>query len=57
MARGEKTKQGRSPGLVDMGGDSCSKGRGFKSQHRILDGYFFNFNCCKNGIVCLKRRK
>ena len=23
-----------------MGGDSCSKGRGFESQHRILDGDF-----------------
>ena len=34
-------KWGGSPGLVVMGGDSCSKGRGFESQHRILDGYFF----------------
>ena len=23
----------RSPGLVLMGGDSCSEGRGFESQH------------------------
>ena len=23
-----------------MGGDSCSEGRGFKSQHQILDGHF-----------------
>ena len=23
-----------------MGGDSCPEGRGFKSQHRILDGHF-----------------
>ena len=23
-----------------MGGGSCSKGHGFESQHRILDGYF-----------------
>ena len=23
-----------------MGGDPCSKGRGFESQHRILDGHF-----------------
>ena len=29
-----------SPGLVVMGGDSCSKGCEFKSQHRILDGHF-----------------
>ena len=31
---------GGSPGLVVMGGDSCSKGCGFKSQRRILDGHF-----------------
>ena len=29
---------GGSPGLVVMGGDSRSKGRGFESRHRILDG-------------------
>ena len=29
-----------SPGLVVMGGDSCPKGRGFKSGHRILNGHF-----------------
>ena len=23
-----------------MGGDSCSKGRGFESRHHILEGYF-----------------
>ena len=28
----------RSPGLVLMRGESCSRGHGFKSQHRILDG-------------------
>ena len=28
------------PGLVVMGGDSCSEGRGFESQHRILDGHY-----------------
>ena len=26
-----------SPGLVVMGGDLCSEGRGFKSQRHILD--------------------
>ena len=26
-------------GLVVMGGDACSEGRGFKSQRRILDGH------------------
>ena len=50
---------GGSPGLVVMGGDSCSKGREFESRHRILDGHdIFNFICCKNyNDVCLKRRK
>ena len=28
-----------SPGLVVMGGDSCSKGHGFESRHHILDGH------------------
>ena len=30
--------QGRIPGLVVMGDDSCSRGHGFKTQHHILDG-------------------
>ena len=35
-----------------MGGDSCSEGCGFKSQHQILGGYFY----MENGIyVCLKK--
>ena len=47
-----------SPGLVVMGGDSCSEGCGFKSQHRILDGHFFTDICCKNcNDVYLKRLK
>ena len=37
-----KVNLGGSPGLVVMGGDSCSGGRGFESQHRILDGHFFH---------------
>ena len=45
------------PGLVVMGRDSCSKGHGFESQHRILDGHFFTYICCKNRGVCLKRPK
>ena len=40
-----------------MGVDSRSKGRGFESQRRILDGHFFTLICCKNCIVCLKRPK
>ena len=31
--------KGGSPGLAVMGGDSCSKGRGFKSRRRILDSH------------------
>ena len=31
---------GGSPGQVVMGGDSCSKGREFESQHCILNGHF-----------------
>ena len=37
-----------------MGRDSHSKGCGFKSRHRILDGHFFTYICCKNCNVCLK---
>ena len=38
-----------------MGGDSCSLGRKFESQHRILDGHFSHKFVAK--IVCLKRQK
>ena len=31
---------GGSPGLVIMGRDSRSEGRGFESRHCILDGHF-----------------
>ena len=34
--------------LVVMQRDSRSKGRGFKSQHHILDGHFFTSIFCKN---------
>ena len=49
--------RGGSPGLVVMGRDSRSEGRGFDSWYRILDGHFFTYICCKNCIVCLKRPK
>ena len=54
-----KIKLGRSPGLVVMGDDSCSKGCGFESGRRILDGMtFFTFICNKICIdVCLKKPK
>ena len=49
---------GGSRGLVVMGGDSCSEGLGFESQHRILDGRFSHAPICgKNCNVCLKRRQ
>ena len=35
-----------SPALVVMGGESCSEGRGLKSQHHILDGHFFTYIYC-----------
>ena len=40
-----------------MGGDSCFKGREFKSQHHILDGHIYTFICCKKCNVCLKKMK
>ena len=41
-----------------MGGDLCSKGCGFESQHHTLDGYRFTDICCKNcNVVCLKGPK
>ena len=54
-----ETNMGESPGVVVMGGDSCSKGRDFESQHRKLDRHdIFIFICCKNcNDVCLKRQK
>ena len=40
------------------GRDSHSKGLGFESQHHILDGHFFTYNCGNNcNDVCLKRPK
>ena len=40
-----------------MGGDSCSKGRGFKSQHCKLDGHFSHLFVVKICNVCLKKTK
>ena len=48
------TKNEWSPGLVVMGGGSCSKGCGFESWHPILDEHCFPYICCKNcNDVCL----
>ena len=33
---------GERSGLVFLGGDSCSRGHGFESQDRILDGHFLH---------------
>ena len=52
-----KRSWGGSPGLVVMGGDSCSKGCEFESRHSILAGHFFTFIGCKNCNECLKGRK
>ena len=49
---------GGRPGPLVMGGDSCFKGCGFESRHRLLDGHFFTYICGKNcNDVCLKRPK
>ena len=40
-----------SPGLVVMGGDLCSEGCEFESQHQILDD-IFHIYFCKNCNVC-----
>ena len=40
-----------------MGRDSRSKGRGFESRHRILDGHFSHIFVVKICNVCLKRPK
>ena len=44
---------GGSPGLVVMGGGSCSKGREFESQHRILDGHFFTYIFVVKFVMCV----
>ena len=41
-----------------IGTDSHTKGHGFKSRHRVLDGHFFTYIFCKNcNDVCLTRPK
>ena len=46
---------GESPGLVVMGGESCTGGREFKS--RKLDGYFLTFIFVKIAMSVGKRPK
>ena len=35
----EKSFMEQAPGLIVLGGGSCSDGRGFESRHCILDGH------------------
>ena len=49
--------EGRSPGLVVMGGDSRSKGHGFESRHHILDGHFSHWFVVKIVLFVWKRPK
>ena len=35
-----KKKVARGVGLLVMGDDSCSRGRGFESRRHVLDGHF-----------------
>ena len=39
-----------------MAGDSSTEGRGFKSQHRILDVYFFTLIGCKIVLMFVYKR-
>ena len=49
--------KGGSPGLVAMGGDSRSKGRGFESRHRKLDGHFSHIIAVKIVMFVWKDQK
>ena len=51
----QQLQKGGSPNLVVMGGDSCSVGRGFESQHLILDGHLFTNICRIKCNVCLEK--
>ena len=44
---------GGSPGLVVMGGHSCSKGSEFESLHHILDGHFFTYLFDVKFVMCV----
>ena len=47
---------GGSPGLMVMGGDSCSEGQGFESQHSILDGHFSHKFVVKIVMMFVRKR-
>ena len=45
---------GRSPGLVVMGGDSCSKGCEFESRHFTYTVWtFFHIHICYKNLWCV----
>ena len=51
-----RTSNAKSPGLVVMGDNLQSKGRGFESRRHTLDGHFdiltfFTLICCKNCLL------
>ena len=48
-----KGNMGGSPGLVVMGGHSCSKGSEFESLHHILDGHFFTYLFDVKFVMCV----
>ena len=45
--------KGGSPGLVVMGGDSCSKGCEFEFRHHILDGHLFTYLFVAKIVMCV----
>ena len=51
----QKRPKGGSPGLVVIGDDSCSRGRGFKSRRCILDGHFSHSFVAKIVLFVRKR--
>ena len=40
-----------------MGGDSCSEGQGFESQHSILDGHFSHIFVVKIVMMFVRKRR
>ena len=47
----------QSPGLVIIGGDSCSEGRGYESQRCILKGHSIFSHIFVEGIVMFEKTK
>ena len=51
-----KLSQGGSPGLVVIGGDTCSEGCVFESQHHILNGHFSHL-CVVKIVMFVEKMK